>query len=127
GPKQDNFLAVSEAIPGHEEFTTKEHATELRVRVLEGKIQMTGALRANIAQLTGNPNLTELLFQERAHVRRQLGDRQDTPGSRLRKQFAELPLRFSFFAHGSAAERPICTTRRPAGSSLPCRCRCRFR
>src|SRR2546430_1604155 len=59
-PMQHNFLAISEEIPVREEFTTKEHATELRVRVLEGKIQMTGALRANIAQLTGNPNLTEI-------------------------------------------------------------------
>ena len=96
---EHDLLAVGEQIPVGQKFATKEDATELGISVLEREVNMPGALCAQVAQFAGDPNLPHLLFQQRPDVCSQLADGEHAPSARLLKQFAELPLRFDFFAH----------------------------
>ena len=98
-PLQQHLLTVGQQLARGGGRAAKQHTTQLRPGVLEREIHMTRTLRPQVGDLPAHPDLPHRFFQQPLHLPGQLADAQHLAQFLLRKQFAEVPLRFDWFAH----------------------------
>ena len=65
-PLENHLAAIGQRAAIGRGIVPKKNATQLRARVLECKINVPGHLLAEIGDFAGDPNLADLLFQQRA-------------------------------------------------------------
>ena len=89
-PARDDAQAVSRLEFEISKRRPKDDAANLRRRVLQREVQMTGVPQAAVRQLPFDPDLEELAFEQIADADRELGDREHA----ARRHRCRRPFRF---------------------------------
>ena len=92
---QDHFLAVGDEFAMGDIFAAEEDATELSAGIFEGEINVAGALLAEVGDFAGDPDGADFFFEETPDFESEFGNGKDVMDGLGRKEFAEIPLRFS--------------------------------
>ena len=89
---EQQLLPVLEKFAVRRRLAAKEHAAQLRRRILEREINVARRLRAQVRHLAADPHRRDLLLQHAPDLRRQFAHGQHDPRLLRREQLAEIPL-----------------------------------